>query len=101
MDRQARASVIVMAEEVEQMAEEIAAETAAEPAAEPATAKLNVQDMAGITSFPGFFDPAGFSTDVPAGKLLFFREAELKHGRVGMLASLGFVTAEKFHPFFG
>ena len=31
----------------------------------------------------------------------FIREAELKHGRVAMLASLGFLVAEPFHPLFG
>jgi light-harvesting complex I chlorophyll a/b binding protein 1 len=29
-----------------------------------------------------------------------FREAELKHGRVAMLASLGMITADKFHPLY-
>ena len=33
--------------------------------------------------------------DVVAG------EAELKHGRVAMLASLGFLVGEQFHPLFG
>merc|ERR1719393_130866 len=28
------------------------------------------------------------------------REAELAHGRVSMLASLGFLVQEKFHPLF-
>ena len=28
------------------------------------------------------------------------REAELKHGRLSMVASLGFLVQEKFHPFF-
>jgi hypothetical protein len=49
----------------------------------------------------GFFDPAGFSTDLEPGKILFYREAELKHGRVCMLASLGFLVGENFHPLFG
>ena len=30
-----------------------------------------------------------------------FREAELKHGRVAMLAVFGMITADKFHPLFG
>lgn len=29
-----------------------------------------------------------------------FREAELKHGRVAMLASAGMITADKFHPLY-
>jgi len=31
----------------------------------------------------------------------FFREAELKHGRVAMLASLGIFVGEKYHSLFG
>merc|ERR1719321_486062 len=49
----------------------------------------------------GFWDPAGLSADLDEGKILFYREAELKHGRVCMLASLGFIVAEQFHPLFG
>jgi hypothetical protein len=62
---------------------------------------LKAQDMAGVTAPLGFFDPLGFSTDCSTGKLLFYREVELKHGRVGMLASLGFLVGENFHPLFG
>merc|ERR1711869_111349 len=57
--------------------------------------------LAGITAPMGFFDPIGFSTTVTGGKLLFYREVELKHGRVAMLASLGILVGEKFHPLFG
>jgi len=57
--------------------------------------------LAGITAPMGFFDPIGFSTTVTGGKLLFYREVELKHGRVAMLASLGMLVGEKFHPLFG
>merc|ERR1712224_735827 len=64
-------------------------------------AMLKAQDMAGVTGPMGFFDPVGLSADLPEGKLLFYREAELKHGRVCMLASLGILVAEKFHPLFG
>merc|ERR1719262_1085624 len=59
------------------------------------------KDMAGVTAPLGFFDPLGFSTDVSEGKLLFYREVEVKHGRVAMLASLGILVAEQFHPLFG
>merc|ERR1719293_237403 len=57
--------------------------------------------LAGITEPLGFFDPVGFATDATPGKLAFYREVELKHGRVGMLASLGFLVGEQFHPLFG
>merc|ERR1712087_675810 len=56
----------------------------------------------------GFFDPAGFCSEdgasndkVSEGKVRFYREVELKHGRVAMLAALGFPIAEQFHPLFG
>jgi len=39
------------------------------------------------------FDPVGFAERSPES-LLWFREAELKHGRVSMLAVLGFVVPE-------
>jgi hypothetical protein len=62
---------------------------------------LKAQDMSGVTAPMGFFDPLGFATDISDGKLLFYREVELKHGRVAMLASLGILVGEKFHPLFG
>jgi len=62
---------------------------------------LKAEDMAGVTGPTGFFDPLGFTTSLTTGKLLFYREVELKHGRVCMVASLGILVAEKFHPLFG
>jgi len=63
--------------------------------------------LPGISGPLGFFDPAGFcSSDgasnekVSEGKVRFYREVELKHGRVAMLAALGFPLAEQFHPLF-
>jgi len=55
----------------------------------------------GATGPLGFFDPLGVSTNVPEGRLLFYREVELKHGRICMLAALGFLVGEQFHPLFG
>jgi hypothetical protein len=60
-----------------------------------------VLDMPGITEPLGFFDPLGISAEVPHGRLLFFREVELKHGRLAMLATLGILVGEQFHPMFG
>lgn len=60
------------------------------------------EDMKGGQTEPmGFFDPLGFSAKAGPGKLLYFREAEIKHGRVCMLASVGYLFGELWHPFFG
>merc|ERR1719373_82331 len=69
-----------------------------EPSAAPA---FSVMDMPGISGPLGFFDPMGFSKDASEGKIKFYREVELKHCRVAMLAALGFPLAEQFHPLFG
>merc|ERR1719343_705281 len=63
--------------------------------------QLKGTDLAGVTGPMGFFDPLGFSTKVSEGRMLFWREVELKHGRVCMLASLGIFVAEQWHPLFG
>lgn len=60
-------------------------------------ASLKPEDMAGVTGPLGFWDPWGFSKE---GDLSYFRSAELKHGRICMLAFLGIVVSEKFHPIF-
>lgn len=57
-----------------------------------------VLEMAGIVAPTGFFDPAGLSRMKTVAQLKYSRESELKHGRVAMLAALGFPFAEEFHP---
>jgi len=62
--------------------------------------------LPGITEPLGFFDPLGFCSGitekpVTEGKVRFYREVELKHCRVAMLAALGYPVAEQFHPLFG
>merc|ERR1719191_1311934 len=54
------------------------------------------QELPGVTEPLGFWDPLGFCSDekLTEGKQKFYREVELKHGRVGMLAALGFVVGE-------
>merc|ERR1712204_20841 len=46
------------------------------------------------------WDPAGFMEGKSELEVNRYRECELTHGRVGMLASLGFLVQEKFHPLF-
>merc|ERR1712066_86301 len=64
-------------------------------------AKVKVQEMAGVTPPLGFWDPLRITTRLEGNSILYVREAELKHGRVCMLAFLGMVVGEKYHPFFG
>jgi len=86
-----------------------AASAEAEPAPPPAfNPTVFAKTLPGITGPLGFFDPAGFCSEdgasndkVSEGKVRFYREVELKHGRVAMLAALGFPLAEQFHPLFG
>jgi hypothetical protein len=49
------------------------------------------------------FDPFGFAERSDLGEMKRYREAETTHGRVAMLALVGFLVTEapiKFHPFF-
>jgi hypothetical protein len=62
---------------------------------------MKAEDMAGVSAPMDFFDPVGFAANTPAGKLLFYREVELRQGKVAMLAALGILVGEQFHPLFG
>merc|ERR1712187_301757 len=71
-----------------------------------ARASSAAEDLAGAGLGSGaedseVWDPLPLSAAASEGQLLYLREAELKHGRICMLASLGAVVAEKFPPFFG
>merc|ERR1719201_2847555 len=48
----------------------------------------------------GNFDPAQLLDGRSKKEVYRFREAEITHGRVGMLASAGFLVQEFFHPLF-
>ena len=61
---------------------------------------FDIKALAGATAPLGFWDPLGLS-DVSEGRALFYREVEIKHGRVAMLATVGFALAEQWHPLFG
>merc|ERR1719502_2594684 len=56
--------------------------------------------LPGAIAPAGEFDPAGFSRGVDELEMNRLREAELTHGRVGMLASAGFLVQEFWHPLF-
>merc|ERR1719240_1877692 len=68
--------------------------------ARPAPAREFCYGLPGAIAPAGKFDPLGFSSDVDALEMNRLREAELTHGRVGMLASAGFLVQEFFHPLF-
>jgi len=48
----------------------------------------------------GEFDPFNLLEGKTKDQVLTWREAELQHCRVGMLAATGFLVQEKFHPLF-
>ena len=61
-------------------------------------------DLPGVTKPFGFFDPAGLSAKLDATEVSRFRECELKHGRVAMLAFIGILAGEAIEgntPLFG
>mmetsp|Transcript_39838 Transcript_39838/g.68334 ORF Transcript_39838/g.68334 Transcript_39838/m.68334 type:complete len:200 (-) Transcript_39838:326-925(-) len=62
--------------------------------------QMTAKDLPGVTGPFGFFDPLGFTKDLSTSELLLRREAELAHGRVAMVAALGFLVQESFHPLF-
>ncbi|CAM9185170.1 unnamed protein product [Ectocarpus sp. 8 AP-2014] len=57
-----------------------------------------------LATLPGangkIFDPLELADGADPGDIKLWREAEIKHGRVAMLATVGVVVAEQYHPFF-
>merc|ERR1719440_2670751 len=47
-----------------------------------------------------FFDPAGLCEDKSLDEVKMLREAEVTHGRVAMLATVGFIAQERAHFLF-
>jgi light-harvesting complex I chlorophyll a/b binding protein 1 len=68
------------------------------PVLTPVTSEW-AEALPGVTSPFGLFDPFGLAPETQEEYMLF-REAELAHGRVAMMAALGFLVQEKFHPIF-
>ncbi|MGK3760024.1 MAG: hypothetical protein ACI8RD_012341 [Bacillariaceae sp.] len=54
-----------------------------------------IEDMVGVLDPVGLFDPLGFADKADDNTLKRYREAELTHGRVAMLATVGFIVGEK------
>merc|ERR1719389_970126 len=72
----------------------------APPQMKAAAVKEFAFGLPGGANILGEFDPAGFLEGKDKLEVYRLREAELTHGRVAMLASLGFLVQEKFHPLF-
>lgn len=56
---------------------------------------FSVDTIPGALPPVGVFDPAGFAAKADENTLKRYREAELTHGRVAMLATVGFLVGEK------
>ena len=55
---------------------------------------VDAKTLAGIRAPTGYFDPAGLAAKTTPDQVKRYREAELTHGRVCMLAALGFLFGE-------
>ena len=77
----------------------VRAEGEAEPEAPPSPPKFCL-DMAGSSAPFAEFDPLSFLEGKSDNQIKLYREAELTHGRVSMLAVVGFVVGENFNPLF-
>ena len=55
------------------------------------------ENEAGVLDPVGFFDPANLSNGISQERFDEYRLAELKHGRVCMMAVLGYVATETYH----
>merc|ERR1719310_743181 len=69
-------------------------------AKDPAKASEFCYGLPGALPPVGEFDPFNLLEGKSEEDVRYYREAELTHGRVSMLASLGFLVQESFHPLF-
>ena len=56
---------------------------------------FSIETLPGAVAPTGFFDPLGFAARADETTLQRYREAEVTHGRVAMLASVGFLVGEQ------
>mmetsp|Transcript_33471 Transcript_33471/g.71346 ORF Transcript_33471/g.71346 Transcript_33471/m.71346 type:complete len:248 (+) Transcript_33471:117-860(+) len=59
-----------------------------------ADAALPLHGLPGAIAPLGFFDPLGFSKDADLNTAKRLREAEIMHGRVAMMATIGYIIGE-------
>ncbi|GMI00702.1 hypothetical protein TrST_g8821 [Triparma strigata] len=58
--------------------------------------------LPGVVAPTGYFDPIGFSrSGITLSEVKRYREAEVQHGRVAMLATVGYIIGEGFSGPFG
>jgi hypothetical protein len=55
---------------------------------------VNSFNFNGVTKPLGYFDPLGFAKNKPENELVKLREAELKHGRWGMISAVAIPITE-------
>lgn len=98
-------SAIRMSETETPIKEEVSIEEETVVVAEPAAAALAINGWTADASQPcyglpgalaplGFFDPLGFSKDADLNTVKRYREAEVMHGRVSMMAVIGYLIGE-------
>merc|ERR1719506_3422850 len=74
--------------------------TVVTPSLQQPAVVAKLEGMVGDCAPLGFFDPFGFSKDASPETMKKYREAELKHGRVAMLAAAGMIHQDKWKPLF-
>jgi len=62
----------------------------------PCVSLLAFESELGVQAPVGFWDPLGLASDGDVSAFNRRRETELKHGRVSMLATMGYITPELF-----
>ena len=55
----------------------------------------NLRNELGVQDPVGFWDPAGFTADGSVEDFKRRRQTEIKHGRIAMLAAMGYITPEQ------
>ena len=63
--------------------------------------EYHAEDLPGALPPTGFFDPWLIAANRTPKEVKKLREAELKHGRLAMLATVGILVQERWAPLFG